>query len=136
MSRPPGTKSQYSQDQIFKHVFDETTAAFKIVPHDNMHFQVDLSIADGDCVSTQAIQTTMNVASSPTSCVGMKTVVLYLMSGSNCKIQVSPEDSGSHWFDLVTQAAPGMTSVTSMCARRFQVIDGGGSSVFMVVANG
>ena len=116
--RPP--KSQMDLHQIFKHSFDEHTGALRTTPSDNTHFAVTLNAAE-DSITTEIKELRVDqTTQTPVSCVGIKSVALYLKSGT-ASLEVSPDDDGDFFIPVATtQGQP-----VQICARRLKLIASG-----------
>lgn len=108
---------------VLRGAFDETTGALKTVPSSATSFAIELDAADGDNVTAKA---DVSLVSNTTeiSCIGMKTVNLYVSGTGTAKVQVSGTDSGATFIDLPssTIAAGAMSGPLSICARRIQIV--------------
>lgn len=125
---------------LLREAFDVTTGALKTIPSSSTSFSIELDAADGDNITAKsdvALVTTTAV----TSCVGMKSVALYVEPGAaaTVKLQVSSLDSGSVFMDVPSGSIANdptdlkATSVLSICARRIKVVVVSGSPTFQLV---
>lgn len=112
-----------TSELVLRGVYDEATGALKTVPSSATSFAIELDAADGDNVTAKA-DVGLITTTTATSCIGMKTVNLYVSGTGTAKIQVSGTDSGATFIDLPssTIAAGAMSGPLSICARRIQIV--------------
>lgn len=106
-----------------REAFDPVTGALKTVPSSATSFEMELSAADGDNITAKPdvalIETTAE-----TSCIGMKTINLFVSGTGTAKVQVSGTDSGGTFIDVPssTTVAGSMSGPLTICARRIQIV--------------
>jgi hypothetical protein len=112
-----------TSELVIRESFDETAKALKTIPSSATSFAIELDAADGDNVTAKPDINLINNTTA-TSCVGMKTVNLYVSGTGTAKVQVSGTDSGATFIDLPssTIAAGSMSGPLSICARRIQIV--------------
>lgn len=127
---------------VLRKSWSENDQAIKTVPSENTSFEVELSHADGDSVITHPNSILVS-DTTETSCVGVKSVALYVEAGSaaTAKIQISPVDSGNIWMDLPSGSVNSdltnltVSSVLTVCARRIRVNVVSGTPVYHLVGH-
>lgn len=112
-----------TSELVLREAYDETTGALKTIPSSATSFAIELDAADGDNVTAKP-DTNVISTTDATSCIGMKTVNLYVSGTGTAKIQVSGTDSGATFIDLPssTTIAGAMSGPLSICARRIQIV--------------
>lgn len=113
-------RSPYNADMVLGFVLDEEKGALATTM--DAEFAVELSHEDGD--SVLAVLPTLELSESQEkACIGIKSVVLYVEKGS-AQVLVSPKEEGELFFPLCELAAPGMSEVKQICAKRIKLVLG------------
>lgn len=112
-----------TSELVLREAFDDVSGALKTVPSSATSFQIELSAADGDNVTTKPDALVISDTTA-TSAIGMKTVNLYVSGTGTAKIQVSGTDAGATFIDLPssTTASGAMSGPLTICARRIQIV--------------
>ena len=112
-----------TSELVLREAYDINNGALKTVPSSATSFAIELDAADGDNVTAKP---DVGLVSNTTavSCIGMKTVNLYVSGTGAAKVQVSGTDSGATFIDLPssTVTAGAMSGPLSICARRIQIV--------------
>lgn len=113
-------RSKYDTNQILGFVLDEEKGALITTPAENQEFSIELSHTDGD--SVLSVLPSLNLqGNQEKSCIGIKNVVLYVMSGS-AQVMVSPTEEGDVFFLLTEKKEAGMSEIKHICAKRIKLI--------------
>lgn len=129
-------------DLVLRRSYSSTDQAIKTVPAGNTSFQIELSAADGDNVTTIP-QALLISDATETACIGIKSVELYVEPGAaaSVKMQISPVDSGDVWMDVTTSTVNSdPTNLVSggnktICARRIRASVVSGTPVYHIVGH-
>lgn len=111
-------RSKYNGDQILGFVFDEEKQSLSTSM--DAEFAVELSHEDGDSVLSVLPSLDLQ-GNQEKSCIGIKNVVLYVMSGS-AQVMVSPTEEGDVFFLLTEKKEAGMSEIKHICAKRIKLI--------------
>ena len=112
-----------TSELVLREAYDATSGALKTVPSSATSFTIELDAADGDNVTAKPDVARITTTTA-TSCVGMKTVNLFVSGVGQAKLQVSGEDTAGSFVDVPssTISAGAMSGPLTICARRIQIV--------------
>lgn len=116
------SRSKLDATQIAQSTYDGTLEAVKVAIQ-SVDMSMELSAADGDNVTAKP-DVALVSNTTAISCVGMKTINLYVSGTGTAKVQVSGTDAGATFIDLPssTTVSGAMSGPLSICARRIQIV--------------